>query len=268
MLGGMTNSRNPSRYRAVADRLRAQIRDGTYGPGALLPREEDLAAEFDEDRGTINRALKVLLAEGLVVIKRGKGTYVTKIPVIHRNAASRYNKDSRERNGGRGAFDTEIRALGMTPRSDLTLGRTTGDQLDDDVVEVLLLDGHTEVVVRHRVMYADDIPVQIATSYIPASIADGTPLAEQDSGPGGIVSRFADLGLTQTRITETITIRPPHDDEARTLKMSPDQRLYRVLHVGWAGDRAVEATVHLMPAHHWELEYEFPTDADREDATG
>ncbi len=107
----------------------------------------------------------------------------------------------------------------------------------------------------------DDTPVQIADSYIPLEIAAGTAIEDTDSGPGGIISRFADLGLGQTRITEEVDIRPPSPDEAEFLEMSPDQRVYDVTHAGWTTDgRAVEVCLHVMPAHQWRLEYEWPTD--------
>jgi DNA-binding GntR family transcriptional regulator len=112
-----------------------------------------------------------------------------------------------------------------------------------------------------RLMYADDTSVQIADSYIPLEIAAGTAIEDADSGPGGIISRFADLGLAQARITEEIGIRPPSADEAEFLKMSPDQRVYDVTHTGWTADgRAVEVCLHVMPAHRWHLEYEWPAD--------
>jgi GntR family transcriptional regulator len=43
--------------------------------------------------------------------------------------------------------------------------------------------------------------------------------------------------------------------------MTPDQRVYDVTHTGWTADgRAVEVCLHVMPAHQWHLEYEWPTD--------
>jgi GntR family transcriptional regulator len=57
------------------------------------------------------------------------------------------------------------------------------------------------------------VPVQIAPSYIPADLAEVTALAEVDSGPGGIISRFAELGYAQVRITESVRVRPATGQE-------------------------------------------------------
>jgi len=42
------------------------ILGGRYGPGATLPREEDLAASFAVSRTSVREAIKFLSAKGLV----------------------------------------------------------------------------------------------------------------------------------------------------------------------------------------------------------
>lgn len=118
-------SRRPEdcRYHEVAARLRDAIAAGEYPRGGQLPTEEKLAERLGVHRVTVNRALSILRAEGLVYVHRGKGTFVTEIPPIRRNAVLRYSREARERSGGRGAFAAEITALGRAPRSDVTVSR-------------------------------------------------------------------------------------------------------------------------------------------------
>ncbi|SEG93134.1 GntR family transcriptional regulator [Thermomonospora echinospora] len=244
-------------YRDIAAILRREIEAGDYERGSLFPPEPALAERFNTTRATINNVLRVLRAEGLVSTQQGRGTTVTAMtPRINRDAVSRYRKDSRER--ARGAFDSEVRKLGMEPRSDLTVGRVVPPA---EVAAILNIEPGQEVVVRSRRMYADGVPVQIAPSYIPLDIAAGTVLEEQNQGQGGMVSRMADLGYRQVRMTESITVRPPNDDEADFLQMSADQRVYVITHVGWTADnRPVEVCVHVMPTHYWTLEYGWDVD--------
>lgn len=250
--------RSRPEYRQVAELLRQAVASGEFPPGSVLPGEPDLAARFGVTRSTVNRALALLRAEGLVRPERGRGTTVTLALKIRRNAVTRYQRGARERANGRGAFDTEIKALGMTPRSDLTIERRNPPEA---VAAILGVQSDTPVLVRARRMFADDEPVQLADSYIPLDIAEGTALEEQDSGPGGIISRFADLGRAQVRITEQVDVRAATDREATFLAMSADQRVYAITHVGLtADDRAVEVCVHVMPTHMWELHYEWSAD--------
>ncbi|MCZ4102668.1 UTRA domain-containing protein [Streptomyces sp. H10-C2] len=181
---------------------------------------------------------------------------MTPIAPIRRNAVLRYSTAARERAGGRGAFDTEIKAMGLTPRTATTI---ESGETPAKAAELL---GTQETIARVRRMYADDIPVQLATSYIPAEIATGTALAEVDSGQGGIISRFTELGHAQVRITERLTVRTPSAEETQVLDLSEDHRVYEVLHTGWtAENRAVEVCFHVMPVHLWELDYEWAVDA-------
>jgi len=183
---------------------------------------------------------------------------VRTIPVIHRNAVTRYNRQARERNGGRGAFDAEIRSLGLEPHSEVEVSRVPASA---DVARVLGIHEGVPVVARRRRMAADGVTVQLATSFIPTDIADGTRLVDQDSGPGGIVSRFAELGYAQTRITEAVRSRRPTEAEATALGLDPDQFVTEIFHVGWTAEgRAVEVCVHVVAASQWVLDYEFTID--------
>ena len=108
-----------SQYRQVADLLREGIERQDYAPGSTLPAESELAAEYGVSRVTINRAVQLLRGEGLVRVLRGRGTVVRAIPPIRRNSSRRYARSSREEDGSRGAFDFEIRRLGLKPSTKL-----------------------------------------------------------------------------------------------------------------------------------------------------
>ncbi|RKN26932.1 GntR family transcriptional regulator [Micromonospora musae] len=65
------------RYRVIADELRERIESGVIPPGALLPTERVLTAEFRVSRGTIRQAITVLRNAGLVATEHGRGTCAT-----------------------------------------------------------------------------------------------------------------------------------------------------------------------------------------------
>jgi GntR family transcriptional regulator len=64
-------------YVQVAGRLAARIERGYWSPGARLPAERDLAAEFGVSYDSVRRAMAVLRERGLVVSVHGRGTFVT-----------------------------------------------------------------------------------------------------------------------------------------------------------------------------------------------
>ena len=68
----------PALYEQVAEQLRAKIFAHELLPGAWLD-EQALAADYGISRTPLREALKVLAAEGLVVLKPRRGCYVTQL---------------------------------------------------------------------------------------------------------------------------------------------------------------------------------------------
>ena len=63
-------------YRQLADLLRRQISAGKYGPREPIPSLRQLADETGLALGTIQKAIDLLVAEGLVYKVSGRGTFV------------------------------------------------------------------------------------------------------------------------------------------------------------------------------------------------
>jgi GntR family galactonate operon transcriptional repressor len=61
---------------SVVDTIGKWILGGTYEPGQLLPREDDLAEKLRVSRTSIREAVKVLSAKGLLDVKRRVGVRV------------------------------------------------------------------------------------------------------------------------------------------------------------------------------------------------
>jgi DNA-binding GntR family transcriptional regulator len=68
----------PALYEQVAERLRARIFAHELAPGGWID-EQALASEYGISRTPLREALKVLAAEGLVMLKPRRGCYVTQL---------------------------------------------------------------------------------------------------------------------------------------------------------------------------------------------
>jgi len=68
----------PALYQQVAERLRTRIFAHQLPPGSWLD-EQALAQEYGISRTPLREALKVLAAEGLVLLKPRRGCYVTEL---------------------------------------------------------------------------------------------------------------------------------------------------------------------------------------------
>jgi GntR family transcriptional regulator len=65
-------------YAQVKALIIRRISSGEWKPGALIPNEFQLAAEFNVSQGTVRKALMALEAERLIVRHQGRGTYVAR----------------------------------------------------------------------------------------------------------------------------------------------------------------------------------------------
>ena len=63
-------------YREVADDLCARIQSGEYAAGTRIPSYSELAKLYSVSVTTIQRAILVLQAQGLLVGVQGRGVYV------------------------------------------------------------------------------------------------------------------------------------------------------------------------------------------------
>ncbi|ERI10609.1 FadR/GntR family transcriptional regulator [Aneurinibacillus aneurinilyticus] len=65
-------------YEEVADYLREQIISGAYVPGARLPSLRELGETLGVGQSTVREALSSLKTLGLITMKQGEGTFVTR----------------------------------------------------------------------------------------------------------------------------------------------------------------------------------------------
>jgi GntR family transcriptional regulator len=63
-------------YMAVADHIEARIQAGELRPGARLPGEKDLAAEYHVSLATSRRAVQELRDRDLACTLPAKGTFI------------------------------------------------------------------------------------------------------------------------------------------------------------------------------------------------
>jgi GntR family histidine utilization transcriptional repressor len=86
-------------YARVKQHLKSGLAAGRWAPGALMPSEAELVAEFGVSRMTVNRALRELQAEGLVLRTQGVGTFAAP---LHRVSSTLQIRDLHEEIVGRG----------------------------------------------------------------------------------------------------------------------------------------------------------------------
>lgn len=197
----MKLSRAVPMWRQVADHLRAQILDGTFPAGQVLPSEETLAREYGVSRPVIRDGIKTLVAEGFVEVRRPHGNLVR----------DPYARPTRTEHPGTTAGPWHDAEDPTYYRSNATA----------DQAELLAIPAGEPLLTREAIQQADGIR-RYHRLYMPFSIAEHTPWADNPHLPPTqqIYEHFTSQGHTLTW-TERVRARAPIGDETHTLQPPP-----------------------------------------------
>jgi GntR family transcriptional regulator len=242
-------------FRQISDHLRDAISSGRLAEGDQLPSESQLIEHYGITRMTARQALAILKGEGLVVAEHGRGVFVRARPTVRRLGSDRFARHHRDR--GKAAFIAEVEGLGSRPTVDRI--EVTEERPPDDIATRLGLTRRATTVVRRRRYLVDGHPVETATSYIPATIARGTPIVEPNPGPGGIYARLEEQGRRLARFNEEVNARMPSPDEARALSLASGVPVLHLVRTAFdTDDTPVEVCDTVMSSDAYVLDYELP----------
>lgn len=238
-------------YRDIADELRQQIDSGELPPGSKVPGENDLMNRHGVERMTARHALDVLKNEGLIVARRGAGTFVRDFKPIRRVSPDRLK--SATWGSGKSIWGVDVGARARA--EDVTVGVEPPSSL---VADALKLGAGAQVVVRRRRYVVDGKPVQLAVSSYPEELVAGSAIAEISTGDGGAYARLAELGFEPVRFCEELRIRMPREAEGQALELAQGTPVVLIVRTAYTADeRPVEVTEMVLDSASYVLEYRF-----------
>lgn len=245
-------SRGNVGYRAIADALRTEIDSGDLPPGSKVPSENELMITYGVEQPTARRALDVLKNEGLVVARRGAGTFVREFRLYRRRSPARLAESGW--GTGRSVWQSDD-AQHQTSVDNIEIATVDAP---DHVARVLNLADGDKALVRRRRYLVDDAPVQLAISYYSERLVKGTRVTEADTGPGGVYARLAELGHGPVNFREELRARMPRDSETKLLDLAQGTPVVQVVRTAYTTEgQAVEVNEMVLDAGSYILEYTF-----------
>jgi len=149
----------------VREHLEGLIRDGSFPAGSKLPREEELTDLLDVSRPTLREALKSMEADGMVVRKRGVGTFVRDVGPLRNNLNLNFGVTDLIESLGRRAGSTSV-----------TFIECVANEEDARRLSV----PEKEPLIRiERVRTADGIPVVYSVDVLTRRLAGGLDLIDE-----------------------------------------------------------------------------------------
>lgn len=215
-----------SRYRRLAEDLRARIANGELRAGDRLPSEAQLSVEHGVSRGTVVRAITELVSQGLVNRRQGSGSYVASRS-LHRKA------------GHLLSFSETVRLDGHRTRQKLVEYR--GASASE--ARQCAIDG--PAMLLRRLRYVDETPCAIHASCIPLSVCNRIDAFQPEATEAmsasdfSLYGHFAEAGLTVHEARERVTARLAGAEECALLEIDAPHAVIVVMRMSHAEDGAL-----------------------------
>lgn len=139
-------------YQQLQKAIRHAIETNLWAAQDALPPEREIAQRLEVSRITVRKAIDGLVGEGLLTRKQGSGTFV----------AARVEKNFAKLT----SFTEDMLSRGRAPRSEW-LKRQEGAVTPEEALMLALSPG-SSVYRFHRIRYADDTPMALEYTTVPA----------------------------------------------------------------------------------------------------
>jgi DNA-binding GntR family transcriptional regulator len=244
-------------YQRIADDLREQIRSGKLPPGAQLPTQAELVLHHEVARGTIERAIDLLVHEGLVATRPPQGAFVRNVaPVTYRPQA--YFTDPPGATMDR--LMDQLTREGRTPHQAIEVAIVE----PPPVVSAQLAAAGELVAVRRRVISTRTEPeerYQAYDTYYPLDLVRDSEIMLPHDITRGAGQVLAELGAREVRMAVSARARQPTSREASRLDIAGGVPVLDLVETGYTtSGRAVRCAHRVMvgPLHILEFEFTRP----------
>ena len=179
-------------YTQLASLIRTDITKGKLKRGDTISTEKELEALYGVSRITVRGALAVLVEEGLIYRKKGRGTIV------------KQEKLTRQAPGLLGIHE-EIRQSGRDPKTKLVSFEIVHNP-PPEVRKSLSLQRGDEAMRLEREVYSDDELLGVSIAFIPFRIWEKTGIQPEQLGNLSLYRLLGDSGFKLYEAEETIEV--------------------------------------------------------------
>jgi GntR family transcriptional regulator len=201
-------------YQQIKDLLMRSLTLGEWKAGEALPAEPELAQRFKVSQGTVRKALDALTADGLLVRRQGKGTFVA----THTEEKTSLFRFLRIRRNDEQEVHPISRLL------DVRRGKAGAE-----AARLLVLKPGDPVFVLRRVLDYDGVPTVLDEITLPAARFRGLTRARVEAYRGSMYSFFeTEFGVRMLKADEKIRALAADPASAAILAVEPGTPLLAV----------------------------------------
>jgi GntR family transcriptional regulator len=249
-------------YLRIADDLRARIDAGELAHGEKLPPEPQLQEEYRNrpefgrarpSLNTVRDAVEILVLEGLIEKRHGRGTFVAE-KITRMSTTLSGNQEG----GETAAYASEVASQARDRQE-------TRPEISPQwglAAPELQLPTRAPVIRRYQERYINNLPYSMQTSFYPQSFVNcgATRLAEDEDIKEGAIRYIREtIGVEQVHWCDRVRVRVASKDEIEFFGL-PRNRGAQLIEVRRTGfdreDTPIRLTVTLYAADRNELVYE------------
>jgi len=199
-------------YYQIAQDIKTNIQNGVLKEGHKIPTEKELCNKYLVSRMTVRQAIDQLVHEGLVVRKKGVGTFVA-VPKPVEQLASLIN------------FTKKILSIDMIPSSKVLFFDYV--EAPAKVAEQLSIKPGERTIKLTRVRFANDKPYTYEMSYLINSI--GSKILKYDLNNRSLYETIQEVcGVAPFYAKEWIEAAPCSEDIAYELQIQPNDVVFHI----------------------------------------
>ena len=203
-------------YQQIKETIKSWLLDGVYKPSQKIPSESELMKEFNVSRLTIRQSVGLLVQEGYLTSKRGKGSFVTnsqeKLSALTKrlygSVDDLYYHSEKLRT-------KEARIASVKP-SPIIRQKLNLSKKEEFVIEVT------------RVRFAGDTPVVVTKSYMQPKFGKFLDEKKLMDSPLVIGILEQEAGITWKRVLQTIEATFADKIMAEQLRITSGSPMLRV----------------------------------------
>jgi GntR family transcriptional regulator len=234
-------------YAQIKSLLLHSLQAGEWGPGQAIPSEQELAQRYGVSQGTVRKAVDELAADGRVLRRQGKGTFVA----THREEQARYRflRLFPDAPAGNAAAVQGADAAGSVPPAPAVAPPLQRRQLGCKrlrapaaVARALGLKAGEPALQVQRLLLDAAQPVVLDELWLPLPLFKGLTDERLAAHRGTLYGLFeAEFGVHMLRASEQLRAVAANAAQAELLGLGPGTPLLEVQRVSYTyGDKPVE----------------------------
>ena len=190
-------------YQQLYELLEGRIRTSQWKPGDMIPPESELITHYEVSRITVRKVLDMLVAEGLLVRERGRGSFVA-APKLEHGMTKIVS------------FTDDMKQRGLSPHTRIiSMGLVPAPRM---IAEALSVNEGEELARIDRLRLADEQPMCVEESFLIHRHLPG--ILEHDLVNDSLREiKQREYGIRWSRARQTIQAVPAPPEIARLLSI-------------------------------------------------